>query len=664
MKKFEALLNSENGGRGADRGLDSRKVVRNLSQRSLTESKTNVLALGLNFAVTPKTVPVVDIIAAVECAANELLEERALEFRAEVKKCLQNAKKPRPNLSREQREALKKLREDDSIVILPADKGNATVVMNKEDYDKKMADILDGGDYAVVKTNPIPKLEKKVNELLKELWVKEEINKTGYDRLRNTYSATPQLYGLPKIHKPEVPLRPIVSSIDSPTYNLAKFLTRIVSPLAGKSPSFVKDSGDFVEKARKLKLEEGSTLVSFDVTSLFTRVPIAEALEVIGRRLEEQEAEERRTTLSVESVKRLLHLCLTSTYFMWNGRFYEQKEGAAMGNPLSPVVANIYMEHFEELALESAESKPATWLRYVDDTFVIWNKGRDKLLDFLEHLNSIRPSIQFTMELEEDRKLPFLDVMVTRRDDRLSTSVYRKQTHTDRYIHFSSSHHDKVKRGVIQCLRSRAVRICEAEELEAEEEHLRTTFRKNGYPRGFITGAMKSRREQEETQQAEEPERKTLCVLPYVRGTSDKLGNVCKKLGVQPVFQQRRTLRSLLTRVKGPQKHVDKGVVYQIPCAQCDEVYIGETGRPLKTRITEHKRAVREGDARNANAVHCMRTSHSMDWDAATVVDRASRWRERRIKESVHIRKKKTCNMDLGFPLSPVWNSLIRPIED
>ena len=151
-----------------------------------------------------------------ECAANELPEERALEFRAEVKKCLQNAKKPRPNLSREQREALKKLREDDSIVILPADKGNATVVMNREDYDRKMADILDGGDYAVVKTNPIPKLEKKVNELLKELWVKEEINKTGYDRLRNTYSATPQLYGVPKIHKPEVPLRPIVSSIDFP----------------------------------------------------------------------------------------------------------------------------------------------------------------------------------------------------------------------------------------------------------------------------------------------------------------------------------------------------------------------------------------------------------------------------------------------------------------
>ena len=161
-------------------------------------------------------------------------------------------------------------------------------------------------------------MEKKLNDMLRELWVAGEMNKTGYDRLRATYSATPQLYGLPKIHKPEVPLRPIVSSIGSPTYNLAKFLTHIVSPLSGKTPSFVKDSGDFVEKVRRLRPEEGSILVSFDVTSLFTKVPIAEALEVIGRKLEEQEqeTEDRRTTLSVDSIKQLLHLCLTSTYFM------------------------------------------------------------------------------------------------------------------------------------------------------------------------------------------------------------------------------------------------------------------------------------------------------------------------------------------------------------
>ena len=138
-----------------------------------------------------------------------------------------------------------------------------------------------------------------------------------------------------------------------------------------------------------------------------------------------------------------------------------------------------------------------------------------------------------------------------------------------------------MKRGVIRCLRSRATRISEAEDLEAEEEHLRTTFQKNGYPRGFVVGAMSPSRIQEGIQQAEETamevptsRRKTLCVLPFVKGTSDKLGDICRRAGLHPVFQQKATLRSMLMRVKGPKKHVDKGVVYQIPCAQCNEVYI------------------------------------------------------------------------------------------
>ena len=274
--------------------------------------------------------------------------------------------------------------------------------------------------------------------------------------------------------------------------------------------------------------------MSFDVTSLFTKVPIAEALELIGRQLEEQEAEERNTTLC--SLNQETATPVPDIHIlMWSNRFYQQKEGAAIGNPLSPVVANIYMEHFEALAIESARLKPATWLCNVDDTFVVWNEGRDKLQDFLEHLNTIRPSIQFTMELKEDGKLPFLDVLVTRGAERL-TKVYRKAIHTDRYIHFTSNHHNRVKQEVIKCLKWRATRICETEDLEAEEDHLRVTFRKNGYPETFIAGAMMPRTRQEAPQgdetvkEASNPRRKTLCILPYIKGTSDKIAdkyNLC-----------------------------------------------------------------------------------------------------------------------------------------
>ena len=116
--------------------------------------------------------------------------------------------------------------------------------------------------------------------------------------------------------------------------------------------------------------------------------------------------------------------------------------------------------------------------------------------------------------------------------------------------------------------------------------------------------------------EASNPRRKTLCTLPYAKGTSDKIADICRKAGIQPVLQQKTTRRGLLARVKGSQKYMNKGVVYQIPCAQCNEVYIGETGRPLKTRISEHKWVVATGDVRKASATHWMKTNHNIDWGA------------------------------------------------
>ena len=117
-----------------------------------------------------------------------------------------------------------------------------------------------------------------------------------------------------------------------------------------------------------------------------------------------------------------------------------------MGSPVSAVVANLYMEFFEEMALTSAPDKPALWKRYVDDIWCIVKKGKEE--ELLDHLNSVRPSIKFTMELEKDGKLPFLDCSLQRGEDGMLTStVYRKPTHTDRYLHYTSHHPVHVKRG-------------------------------------------------------------------------------------------------------------------------------------------------------------------------------------------------------------------------
>ena len=138
-----------------------------------------------------------------------------------------------------------------------------------------------------------------------------------------------------------------------------------------------------------------------------------------------------------------------------------------MGSPLSPVIANIYMEDFEAKALNSFPLTPEEWKRYVNDIFAKWRHGRVLLEDFLAHLNSLSEHIKFTMEMEEEGKLAFLDVLLTKKvDGSLGYQVYRKNTHTDRYVHANSHHHPDQKVGAIQTLSCRAKRISDIDHLE------------------------------------------------------------------------------------------------------------------------------------------------------------------------------------------------------
>jgi hypothetical protein len=107
-------------------------------------------------------------------------------------------------------------------------------------------------------------------------------------------------------------------------------------------------------------------------------------------------------------------------------KFFQQKDGMAMGSSLSPIVSNTFMVRFEKLALDSVQFLPPLWLRYVDFIFVVWPHGPERLQDFLNHLNSLRPSILFTIEIESQSAIRFLDVLAIRKRTALATKVYTK----------------------------------------------------------------------------------------------------------------------------------------------------------------------------------------------------------------------------------------------
>ena len=158
----------------------------------------------------------------------------------------------------------------------------------------------------------------------------------------------PQVYGLPKIHKPDTPLSPVVSSCGSVTYGVAKELAKILKPLVDKSPHHINSTQDFVEQVKHITLVPGECLSSYDVSALFTSVPVDPALNIIKDLLEKDHTLKERTVLAVSDIIFLLEFCLNNTCFSFQDQFYEQVEGAAMGSPVSSIVANLCMEYLEQ----------------------------------------------------------------------------------------------------------------------------------------------------------------------------------------------------------------------------------------------------------------------------------------------------------------------------
>ena len=183
--------------------------------------------------------------------------------------------------------------------------------------------------------------------------------------------------------------------------------------------------------------------------------------------------------------------------------------------------------------------------------------------------------------------------LVTRDSDGyLSTSVYRKPTHTDQYLAYDSHHPQSVKRGIVKCLYDRSKHlITKPSVISHEKKHLSSVLVSNGYPFSFVKNITKTKKQTATKEPA--PEIKSTAVLPYVKELSEALRRCLQQQGIWTVFRSDTTLRSHLVR---PKDTVDPakqdGVVYKIPC-ECGKVYIGETGRSIHERIKEHDRDIR-----------------------------------------------------------------------
>ncbi len=302
---------------------------------------------------------------------------------------------------------------------------------------------------------------------------------------------------------------------------------------------------------------------------------------------------------------------------------------------------------------------PTVWYRYVDDTFtILYEYAIDQ---FTQFLNSRNPHIQFTRELEVDGQIAFLDTCVHLKDDgALKTTVYRKATHTDQYLNWESNHHLDHKRSVVRTLLNRAeTHVSDPKDKESEINHVRTVLKANGYKDWVLD--IPNQSDQEKRQQRKREERSTTPTptigLPYIQGLSEELQRIYKDHGVNVYHKPVNTLRSLLVKPKDKTHKKDKcGVVYNVPCASCEDFYIGETSRSLGKRFEEHSKSDRE----SAVLEHIKRLGHKLSFDDVRVLASESNYSARKIKEALEIHKSNpTLNRDQGVEIPPVLLQLL-----
>jgi hypothetical protein len=272
---------------------------------------------------------------------------------------------------------------------------------------------------------------------------------------------------------------------------------------------------------------------------------------------------------------------------------------------------------------------------------------------FFEHISKIGLSlktIRFTIEKESlSGKLPFLDLMIDRSENRIQTSVYRKPTHSNRYLNFKSHHSLENKKSVMRTLINRAFTHCTDDiKLKKELNYLRDILIENNYPLKLVEGMIADYckkysflNNNDEQHNKPEFDKLNLIAIPYIKGVSEKIKYILKNHGLNTVFKKGKSIGAILSK-RDNKNIIDlHDVVYNVNCNECDSVYVGTTKRQLKNRISEHKKALNKCYIKSNVADHAFSTKHDINWNNPKVKYSEKNYSARNFLESWNIEQHK-----------------------
>lgn len=644
------------------------KAVHNATTVAIPSEVEVVLSLGPKFALpytSLSNVPIFHIIADLEyvllatedrtkrdrnrCNLVNIMKNYMHSFDSDttdpLKTFLQNACK-----------VMKKfINEHPDVIIVQSDKGKQTVLMYESDYNNKMLALLsDGNTYKAVKANPTHGYQKTNNALVKRLLDSKIISTAEAGRLEVKHAACPRIYGLPKAHKPNLPLRPVVPNIGAPSYMLSKYIGRVLRASIGSEYN-ITDSFSFCEFINGIQLPPDHVLVSFDVVSLFTCIPRELVKDAVTRKWNNIAP---HTKMDDTLFKDIVQFCLECSYFSFRGKYYKQIFGTAMGNPFSPTAADLIMDMLLDEVVERLDFELPLLRKYVDD--LVLAVPADRVEYVLFTFNSYDSNLQFTCEMERDRRLPYLDMVLVRQEDQtIKTEWYAKPMASGRFLDFFSYHPLHIKMNMVANF-VRRVRLFSTNLSEQQvKDIIDRQLQVNHYPESLRHRLMNRMNERPPALNAE-PETTATEKLYRPLLWVDKLTCRLKKSlkvdfpNVALATRNENTINKMFTKTKDPiPPNMRTNVIYKVPCGNCEKCYVGYTTQYLKARISKHQSDVNKLDEllnvdehnteinqlkeRTALINHSIEEQHRFTLDKAEILDQHHAKPALEILEMCHI---------------------------
>lgn len=670
-----------------DHNLDDEKFVQNLSGFPIPDNVIKGLQLGPKFGfIDNNEKTILDILANVESNLHKIKNEKRRKVcRNKVTSCIMNFINKKYNFSGNNK-CIEKLisshikaakifkKENKDLIILNSDKANSVVVMNKTDYNKKALDVLgDTSKYKLITNvkDPVSKNEKQINQFLHQAYDSDMLTKKEYENLKSKNGIPSYLYFLAKSHKNDCPLRPVITSYDTPTKNLSKFLASVLEFMVCHD-NRVKNSLQVINNIKDLVLLKEDVLVSFDAVNLFPSLP----LEIIKRRIREKwYLINRYTNFNYEFFISAFEKCLDLNVFMFDGKFYKQVSGCPIGGCMSSVVSDIFIDFVHDEVFSKFPIKKIFY--YVDDSLCIVDKSY--VNDILDTLNNLHPSIKYTCELEQEGSINFLDITLIRETSgKLRTNAYKKIQKSSRSINFYSHHPNYQKYNLIKNEITRMLDVSHPDFVDANIKAIKEKFLVNNYPNKIVEQLCVETRNNYKNYQITMRRSRTTNEklvytgsIPFVPGLSESIRGILRRYEVNITFKIKKPLISVTNNKFNPDLLEKSGLVYGIPCASCkgrDELslYVGETGRKLRVRLREHFYSVGKSLPSSALSFHALEEKHDFDFENVRVLCYEKDMQKRRFLESyfIHLYDKFSVNLKTEYEKSSlVYSDVFEKIK-